>query len=96
MARFAYLLAAATAISGAAASLAQARRALAERQSSGSQPNAVQNWKNDYATITFQTLSGGAFAADWANGAGGDFVVGRGYQPARDMYVSWSDARLHN
>lgn len=45
MARFAVLFTTLTAISGAAASLvAQARRALAERQSSGSQPNAVQNW----------------------------------------------------
>lgn len=86
MAPFALLLTAASAISGATASLAQARRALAERQSSGSQPNAVQNWENDYATETFKTLSNGAFSVDWANGPGGNFVVGRGYQPARDMY----------
>lgn len=89
MARFAKLLTIIAAAAGASASLvAQARRALEERQSSGSQPNAIQNWSNDFADLTFKTGSNGLFSVDWKNPPGGNFVVGRGYQPARDMYVS--------
>jgi hypothetical protein len=87
MARTSSLLALLTAATGVSAGLAQARRALWRRQSSGSAPNQVQNWANNYATVDFELLSGGAFSVDWANGPGGDFVVGRGYQPARDMSV---------
>lgn len=53
----------------------------------GQAPNAVQNWKNDFATVDFKTGANGSFSAVWNNRPGGNFVVGRGYQPARDMQV---------
>ena len=91
MARFSSLLTALfAAASGASASLVQARRALAERQSSGSQVNAVQNWANDYATLDFKTGSNGLFSVDWNNAPGGNFVVGRGWRPAREMSVQFA------
>ena len=89
MARLSQLLTILTVAVGASASLvAQARRALEERQSSSSPPNAIQNWSNDFATLDFKTGSNGLFSVDWNNRPGGNFVVGRGWQPARDMYVS--------
>ena len=75
------------AMSGATASLAQARRALEERQSGSYPVNAIQNWSNDFADLTFKTGSNGLFSVDWNNGFGGNFVVGRGWNPARDMSV---------
>jgi hypothetical protein len=93
MVRISTFLTALTAVSGVSASLARARRALEERQSSNAQPNAVQNWKNDYATVDFKTGANGLFSADWKNGPGGNFVVGRGWNPARDMSVF--PARTH-
>lgn len=51
----------------------------------GQSPNSVQFWKNDFANLNFTTGSNGAFSAVWNNRFGGNFVVGRGYQPARDM-----------
>ena len=59
-----------TAVAEVSAGLAEARRALAERQSSSSSPNAVQNWANDYATETFKQGTGGVFSVDWNNGPG--------------------------
>jgi hypothetical protein len=88
MVRISNLLTALTAVSSVTASLARARRALEERQSSNAPVNAVQNWKNDYATVDFKTGANGLFSADWKNGPGGNFVVGRGWNPARDMSVS--------
>jgi endo-1,4-beta-xylanase len=87
MVQISILLTALAAVSGVSASLARARRALEERQSSNSPPNAIQNWKNDYATVDFKTGSNGLFSVDWNNGLGGNFVVGRGWNPARDMSV---------
>lgn len=84
----AYLLtvAAAALVSGVSAGLAEARAALAKRQTSG-RPNHVQNWANDYADVDFQLGDNGSFTVTWDDGFAGNFVVGRGYQPARDMYV---------
>lgn len=79
------LLTALSAASGATAGLIQARRALEERQSSNYPLNSVQNWSNDFATLNFKTGANGLFSVDWNNRPGGNFVVGRGYQPARDM-----------
>jgi endo-1,4-beta-xylanase len=45
----------------------------------------VQNWANDFADVDFENGNGGAFSATWKNGPGGNFVVGKGYRPARDM-----------
>ncbi|KAJ1322935.1 glycoside hydrolase family 11 protein [Microdochium nivale] len=56
----------------------------------GQAPNAVQNWKNEFATVDFKTGPNGSFSAVWNNRPGGNFVVGRGYQPARDMLVNYS------
>lgn len=85
MVQLSTLLTALAAASGATAGLIQARRALEERQSSNYPLNSVQNWSNDFATVDFKTGANGLFSADWNNGPGGNFVVGRGYQPARDM-----------
>ena len=87
MVQISTLLTALAAVSGATAGLIQARRALEERQSSNYPLNSVQNWKNDFATVDFKTGANGLFSANWNNGPGGNFVVGRGYQPARDMSV---------
>jgi hypothetical protein len=87
MVQISTLLTALAAASGASAGLIQARRALEERQSSNYPLNSVQNWSNDFATVDFKTGANGLFSADWNNGPGGNFVVGRGYQPARDMSV---------
>jgi hypothetical protein len=72
------------------AGLTEAREAvkhLFPRQSDGSNPNAIQNWENDYASVNYTFGDGGEFDMTWNNGFGGNFVIGRGYQPARDMYV---------
>ncbi|KAM0716423.1 hypothetical protein Q7P37_007868 [Cladosporium fusiforme] len=91
MARLSLLLTALIAASGATASLvAQARRALFERQSSSPQVNAIQRWGNDFADFNFKTGSNGMFSVDWNNRPGGNFVVGRGYQPAREMLVNYT------
>lgn len=85
MVQISTLLTALAAASGATAGLIQARRALEERQSSNYPLNSVQNWSNDFATLNFKTGANGLFSVDWNNRPGGNFVVGRGYQPARDM-----------
>lgn len=48
-------------------------------------PNAIQNWSNDFADVDFNNLAGGAFNVTWNNGFGGNFVVGKGYRPGGDM-----------
>jgi endo-1,4-beta-xylanase len=45
----------------------------------------IQNWANDLAEVDFNNGDGGAFSATWDNRPGGNFVVGKGYRPARDM-----------
>jgi endo-1,4-beta-xylanase len=85
MVQISTLLTTLAAVSGATASLARAKRTLEERQSNSYPVNAVQNWSNDYATLDFKTGANGLFSVDWKNGPGGNFVVGRGWQPARDM-----------
>lgn len=55
-----------------------------ERQNSF---NAIQNWANDFADVTFKNNAGGNFNVTWDNNPGGNFVVGKGYRPGRDMYV---------
>lgn len=81
----AYLLTlAAAAVSGVTAGLVEARAALAKRQTSG-RPNHVQNWANDFADVDFRLGENGSFTVEWDDGFAGNFVVGRGYSPARDM-----------
>jgi endo-1,4-beta-xylanase len=47
--------------------------------------NAIQNWSNDFADVEFHNNAGGNFNVTWDNGFGGNFVVGKGYRPGRDM-----------
>jgi endo-1,4-beta-xylanase len=47
--------------------------------------NSIQNWANDFADVDFRNNAGGNFNVTWDNGPGGNFVVGKGYRPARDM-----------
>lgn len=42
-------------------------------------------WKNDYANVNYTNGAAGRYTLDWDNGFGGDFVIGKGYSPARDM-----------
>ncbi|PVH93554.1 glycoside hydrolase family 11 protein [Periconia macrospinosa] len=53
-------------------------------------PNSVQNWSNDFADVNFTLGSGGSFSTTWNNRPGGNFVVGRGYRPARDMLFNYT------
>ncbi|KAI0394622.1 concanavalin A-like lectin/glucanase domain-containing protein [Xylariaceae sp. FL0594] len=84
------LLTVASAVSCVSAGVAEARRALAERQNAAPSVNNVQNWKNNFALVTFLTGSQGSFTANWYNPPGGNFVVGRGYQPGGDMLVNYT------
>jgi endo-1,4-beta-xylanase len=45
----------------------------------------IQNWANDYADVDFVNGAAGAYSVKWDNNPGGNFVVGKGYRPARDM-----------
>jgi endo-1,4-beta-xylanase len=84
--RAASLLTIAAAASCVSAGLTEARQALAEREANAAiSLNSLQNWSNDFADLDFNVGSNGAFSVDWDNGFGGNFVVGRGYQPGRDM-----------
>lgn len=51
-------------------------------------PNQVQYWENDFADVNYTSgPATGEFQLKWANNFGGNFVIGKGYQPARDMSV---------
>jgi len=67
----------------------EARRAIAERlearQASSNTPNARQYWENDFADVDYVDLGTGAYSVDWSNPPGGNFVIGKGWQPARDL-----------
>ena len=65
------------------ADLIEAREAIARRQNTA--VNSLQSWANDYADVNFTTGANGQFAVNWNNPPGGNFVDGRGYQPAKDM-----------
>ncbi|KAH3906790.1 endo-1,4-beta-xylanase [Parastagonospora nodorum] len=58
-----------------------------ERQNSF---NAIQNWANDFADVTFKNNAGGNFNVTWDNNPGGNFVVGKGYRPGRDMLFNYT------
>lgn len=45
----------------------------------------IQNWRNDFADVNFTSGAGGIFSVDWDNSIAGNFVVGKGYRPGRDM-----------
>jgi endo-1,4-beta-xylanase len=41
----------------------------------------IQNYTNDFARFDFEDGDGGNWAVNWEDSFGGDFVVGKGYQP---------------
>ncbi|KAH8725396.1 concanavalin A-like lectin/glucanase domain-containing protein [Phaeosphaeriaceae sp. PMI808] len=51
---------------------------------------AIQNWANDFAEVDFFNGPSGSFNVTWDNGPGGNFVVGKGYRPARDMLFNYT------
>jgi endo-1,4-beta-xylanase len=73
------LVAIATVVNGV---VAASQPALEQRQNSF---NAIQNWANEFADVTFKNNAGGNFNVTWDNSFAGNFVVGKGYRPGRDM-----------
>jgi hypothetical protein len=45
----------------------------------------TQYWANDFASLNWTSGAAGKFNLTWNNGFGGNFVVGKGYRPSRDM-----------
>lgn len=45
----------------------------------------TQYWANDFADLDWTSGPAGQFNLTWNNGFGGNFVVGKGYRPSRDM-----------
>jgi endo-1,4-beta-xylanase len=54
-----------------------------------SQQFQIQNWGNgEKATnYTYKSLEAGRFTVDWILGAGGNFVVGKGYRGSPNLFV---------
>ncbi|OAL03679.1 concanavalin A-like lectin/glucanase [Phaeosphaeriaceae sp. SRC1lsM3a] len=52
--------------------------------------NSIQYWANDFADVDFNNNAGGNFNVTWDNGFGGNFVVGKGYRPGRDMLFNYT------
>jgi endo-1,4-beta-xylanase len=54
-----------------------------------SQQFYIQNWGNgERATnYTYKSLEAGRFTVDWILGAGGNFVVGKGYRGSQNLFV---------
>lgn len=54
-----------------------------------SQQFLIQNWGNgEKATnYTYKSLEAGRFTVDWILGAGGNFVVGKGYRGNQNLYI---------
>jgi hypothetical protein len=48
---------------------------------------ATQYWANENANLDWNSGRGGAFDLSWDQPNGGNFVVGKGVDPARPMYV---------
>jgi endo-1,4-beta-xylanase len=64
-----------------------------------SQQFQIQNWGNgEKATnYTYKSLEAGRFTVDWILGAGGNFVVGKGYRGSPNLFVYYSSlAFLHS
>lgn len=45
-------------------------------------------WANDDAVLEWEDRAGGEFAVTWDQPNGGNFVVGKGYNPGREMCVT--------
>lgn len=54
-----------------------------------SQQFLIQNWGNgeDATNYTYKSLEAGRFTVDWILGAGGNFVVGKGYRGSSTLFV---------
>ncbi|KAL2201636.1 family 11 xylanase in complex with inhibitor, partial [Sarocladium strictum] len=50
----------------------------------------TQYWANDFASLNWTSGAAGKFNLTWNNGFGGNFVVGKGYRPSRDMLFNYS------
>jgi hypothetical protein len=44
-----------------------------------------KNWANEDAVVEYDDRDGGEFAVTWDQPNGGNFVVGKGYNPGFDM-----------
>jgi len=57
-----------------------------------SQQFYIQNWGNgETATnYTYKSLNAGRYTVDWILGAGGNFVVGKGYRGNQNLLVKCS------
>jgi len=53
-------------------------------------PTYSKNWSNDKAVVEYQSLAGGAFTVNWDQENGGNFVVGKGYNPGREVAFNYS------
>lgn len=45
----------------------------------------TQYWGSETANFTWQSGEAGKYTVTWNNPSGGNFVVGKGHRPARDM-----------
>ena len=54
-----------------------------------SQQFLIQNWGNGEPTTnyTYRSLEAGRYTVDWILGAGGNFVVGKGYRGSQNLFV---------
>lgn len=75
------LITAATAVVGAPSQPSEADALIVKRQNTFYE----KNWSNDQAVLTWDDRPGGAFAVNWSQPNGGNFVVGKGYNPGREM-----------
>ena len=76
--------AAAAGLAAVASDPKQAARDLEARQSNNF---ITQYWENDFADVDWTNGAAGKFNLTWNNGFGGNFVIGKGYRPSRDMQV---------
>jgi endo-1,4-beta-xylanase len=79
------LVAAASAVLGAP-SQEFAPAAVEKRQN----PTYSKNWSNDQANVTYENRAGGVYAVNWLQPNGGNFVVGKGFNPAREVALKYS------
>jgi hypothetical protein len=58
-----------------------------------SQQFLIQNWGNgERATnYTYKSLEAGRYTVEWVLGAGGNFVVGKGYRGSQNLFVHPQD-----
>ncbi|KAI8623699.1 concanavalin A-like lectin/glucanase domain-containing protein [Xylariaceae sp. FL1651] len=82
-------LALAIGVTSARAGLAVISNAVEERAPEATTYTSY-NYTDEFSTYDFQPGFGGEFKVTWDNGFGGDFVVGKGYTPAKLMLVNYT------